>query len=532
MTFIKKIITLEFFLFVLFLFFSLYDIGNINVPRQGTEGFYLQILKEMFNSDSIITPLYNNQPHFSKPPLQFWISFPFLAMFGNNLTAARLSIFVVSIILIFISSLLTYREINIKLSTHFLLLLSLFGYLKFDRIYMMESLLTLFNGVGLLMFFYFWRNKNNFYLLYSILFLSAGSLIKGPISIAMVGCSLILFFILMRKPKDLYYVVLLLIPVLLISSIWYVFCIYKHGPEFIDYFFWRENIGKLTSKYYSPIVIIQGLILFSIPLIFTLNFNSTKSTLKKFISDPFLIFLACSFAGFWFVWFIPKQRSHHYSMPAFFYFSLLLIFIASQDFNRVKKVYQINLWLILALSFIAFILGIYFKIISLNVVNSCFLIFSVSFLVFNIFSRKHKSINSYLIAFSLSFTFLWYHLIPQFSLPIIGEQASHLLSQFPDQKVGILYRKPYFISQQISNPTIILTPGDAHQAQISGLHQFIIAPKSANLGTANYTEKAEWQIWKRGITFKEAILAINMRNLNSLKDSYVLLHRNNGHIHN
>ena len=56
---------------LLILIALLFDIGNPDALRQGTEGFYLQVASEMFEKKSFLTPYYLDRPHWSKPPLLF-----------------------------------------------------------------------------------------------------------------------------------------------------------------------------------------------------------------------------------------------------------------------------------------------------------------------------------------------------------------------------------------------------------------------------------------------------------------------------
>src|SRR5690606_32813629 len=84
--------------FALAFFLMAWDIGNLDAIRQGTEGFYLQISKEMAQANSWLTPLYRGQAHWSKPPLHFWMPFPLytIGLFETT-TAARLTILVFSL---------------------------------------------------------------------------------------------------------------------------------------------------------------------------------------------------------------------------------------------------------------------------------------------------------------------------------------------------------------------------------------------------------------------------------------------------
>ena len=134
------------------LFFYSWDLGNLDGIRQGTEGFYLQISKEMYNSSSFLTPLYRGANHWSKPPLHFWNAMPFYKLFGGaSIFAARFSVAILSVWGLFLLSNFFYRQKNIKKYYSVFFFASTLGFFKYSRIYMMEIPLTLFTVLASLL---------------------------------------------------------------------------------------------------------------------------------------------------------------------------------------------------------------------------------------------------------------------------------------------------------------------------------------------------------------------------------------------
>ena len=54
------------------------------------EAWYADASRYMFNNQHYLTPVWNNYYFFDKPPLQYWLTQPFLYIFGENEIALRL----------------------------------------------------------------------------------------------------------------------------------------------------------------------------------------------------------------------------------------------------------------------------------------------------------------------------------------------------------------------------------------------------------------------------------------------------------
>ena len=182
-------------LFILIsLFFYLFDIGNLDGVRQGTEALYIQIAKEMAEANSVLVPLYRGEPHWSKPPLQFWFGMVLSRVFGEfSLAAARSSM----VFLSFYSSLYLAKILKsiyrIKLSDTLVLLLGCFGTLKFSRTFMMEVPLMFLPLISMYKYFQYSQSGKRGDLFISFLIGALAVLVKGTISIVMAFISWCLF---------------------------------------------------------------------------------------------------------------------------------------------------------------------------------------------------------------------------------------------------------------------------------------------------------------------------------------------------
>ncbi|MEK6623388.1 MAG: glycosyltransferase family 39 protein, partial [Bdellovibrionota bacterium] len=221
----------------------------------------------MFSKNSYLIPYYLNEPHFSKPPLQFWLTTPFYFIFGEGLWCARSAIFLITCSLIAYTSKLLSRLGSLCALNIFILFISTFGVIKYSRIYMMDAFFTFFTGAGTLFAYDYLKTKHLHSLIVSASLLAASTLVKGPISIVMAFTALLVFILIHRNREQYKAFFQLLILIIIPASLWYIACFYQFGSKFFDYFFIRENLGKLTTKAYSPFVLVQGLFLFSFPAI-------------------------------------------------------------------------------------------------------------------------------------------------------------------------------------------------------------------------------------------------------------------------
>lgn len=524
-------------LFSILLVFILYiwDIGNLDAIRQGTEGFYLQIAKEMYENGSFLTPLYNGENHWSKPPLQFWMAdFFYLLGGGPSIFLSRLVIVLFSLATIIIASRLVSRIISKPFLLIFVYISATLGMFKYSRIFMMEMPLTMLTTIGALYFYQYLENKKHA-LHYASIFLGLSVLVKGPVSLVMAGGGIGLFLLIEWymfgfNKLDLKKAVICLLYSLAIASVWFIICTIKYGHEFIDYFFLRENLGKFASKSYPIRHVFQGLLIFSLPwsLYLPTSISQVKDHWIKVKNDKFLMFSNCSFFVFFTLWLIPSQRSHHYAMPSLIFFLisnfiLLNNYSLSEKREKMLKLANIAIASLMGLTGILLSALLIFKEVSsstsltIKVITTACLLFLGSFL----FIKSKKQLSKYFIALFIIGN-LWNIFIPSFILPYMPEQVIKLIGS---KEVSAAVRKPYFIEEALDRKINWIGGSKIRQYILENNHLYITHKVTYDrYELSNLTNVVtSWKVWRRGVKAKDGIQALSSKNIEQLKDTVYLL---------
>ena len=148
---------------ILYTVFYLWDIGNISAPRQGTESLYVQISQEMYDTGNVMTPHYRGERHWSKPPVHFWLAYPFYAMMGeSSLTGARVSMAILTIILGILTAVWLKRRFKIEPLLTLAFFLGGYGAIKFGRTFMMETSLSLLPFISSIFLFDYLKDTSSF----------------------------------------------------------------------------------------------------------------------------------------------------------------------------------------------------------------------------------------------------------------------------------------------------------------------------------------------------------------------------------
>lgn len=527
-----------------FVFF--YDLGNLEAIRQGTEGFYLQISKEMFDSKDFLTPTYLNERHWSKPPMHFWFAQPLYMIFGNSIFAARLSMVLITLFGISSISKWVKKYFEMPYWQTFIYLASSFCFLKYSRIYMMEVPLTILSALASLKFFEFITSdisSGKKYFIQSIIFLAMATLVKGPVALVMVVGSCGLFCLFQKYYhgesilKDFF---LWMAFSFLLSSIWFVISYYQYGSEFFEYFFLRENLGKFTSANYPIRSVFQGLLIYGLPwsLFFPLAlYRYSKKAKHDILSKDFSprLFLIFNFLVFFCLWLIPSQRSHHYAVPSLPFILILIYTSCFKNFDdkisRFKNYFNtirvffilINILLIAAVSLYTFLPIKFPSIINFKLAICIIVLFFSIFIL----SRKQTP-NTFSVATLLSIASIFYILLPTAYKPLIPKSTVEIVKS--EDEIGVHYRKPYFIQQYLQK-NIAALPNAAISTYLqkhSG--RFIILTEDAyndsrfrDLIKENSSLVRRWPVWRRGINFKDIWKSIETKNIEPLYQYLILI---------
>lgn len=522
--------------FIIVLVFYFFDIGNPSGLRQGTEGFYLKIAKEMSENLDLLNPTYLGNPHWSKPPLVFWIAQPLGFLFPNDfLFSSRFSIALCSLFLLVLIALCSHTpDEEKKWRTKFFFLASSLGVLKYSRIFMMETPLALLTTLSVLLFYHSYSRSSRGYLLGASLVFCFSLLVKGPVAGVMVFPAILAFSMGAEKRKESFKRGFLFLALgTILASLWFLVMSLEHGKEFLEYFFLRENFGKFESKSYPISSLFNGLVLYGLPwslflpsavIYFWRNFQGRSVKLKEL--DIILIyFFIFSFS----IWMIPNQKSHHYSFTSV----IAMIILISRHFPAIKAEARLAslsaslmLRLIYAIIFIAACLTLSFsEFRSFPVYFYLFVL--ISLFLFNLKVKEYtgKFGELKILNFLIVIGFIWSVLIPTFALPFIPSEKAKLLRQ---RNITVVVRKPFFVEEVLEKKVRVSSPGDiAHDIVHSNPENDYFLVHKHTYQRQNLANVADivdsWPIWLRGRKLNHIWDAAKEGSMSSLFDQLIVL---------
>ncbi len=526
------------FIFGSLILIYLWNLDDLGAPRQGTESFYLAISKEMYNLNSYLTPIFDNKAHWSKPPLHFWLPFPFYWISGKvSLFAARLSMVFVGLLCSWGIAGFIKKFLGGNRIFAFLFLCSSLGLIKYSRIFMMEVTLALFTCLGTLYFFQFIQEKKILPFFSSIAFLAGGTLIKGPISLVMSYSSCFLFCAyssLFLKENHWWKFILFFLGSLFLSSIWFLLSYYSYGEEFFQYFFIRENMGKFGAANYPVKVLFQGLFIYALPwgLYLPLAIPQLKERLKEKINEidhKAIVFILLSFLTSFVIWMIPAQKSHHYAIPSLPFFLILLLYSSFLIKLPEKRKNLKNLTHFLIFLLMLSLMAILFFMLRIHeVFKTPHLLLKIDFAIFLVMLScmaylRNLSPTTKALSILYSLGIFWNVLIPSFALPKIPPEVLEISRPY---EVAVVLKRHYFVEEALqksvfsTNYDTLPLYLDTHPKSVAIIseekfHSLIFPSKMTVLHT--------WSTWKKGLHFKEVLSILWEGHLTKLQEKMVLI---------
>ncbi|ACK72468.1 glycosyl transferase family 39 [Gloeothece citriformis PCC 7424] len=322
----------------------LWNLGSIGLVDK-TEPMFVEAARQMVVTGDWITPYWNGETRFDKPPLSYWLMAIAFKVFGVNEWAARIPSALMAIALV-VLGFYTLRFFGFLLPTskkdEFKLWLSAWlgagilalnpAWIAWARTGVSDMYLSSSIAMALLSFFigYAQQEKDpelkdkfsargGWYILFYV-FMALAVLAKGPIGIVLPVFIVSGFLFYVGKFKQ---VLLETKPLrgslifLAIAVPWFVLVTLANGKEYIDVFFGHHNFQRFTSVvsyhpgpwyYFIPVVLV-GLIPWSIYL------PSAMIQLKFWDRN---------------LW-KTSDRSTHLGLFSLFWFSIIFIFFSASS---------------------------------------------------------------------------------------------------------------------------------------------------------------------------------------------------------
>jgi 4-amino-4-deoxy-L-arabinose transferase-like glycosyltransferase len=305
-----------------------------------TEPLFAEAARQMTVTGNWITPYFNQETRFDKPPLVYWLMAVGYQVLGVNEWAVRLPSAIAAIVLT-IACFLTLRSFGVLpgnypsksqpfwLSALIGAALAAFNLetLVWARQGVSDMLLNGCMGTGLLCFFWGYAASEKSpqlphfiphkgYLLFYILTAFA-VLTKGPVGIVLPGLILLTFLLYTNQLKAVIQEMKVLLGSLIFLAIalpWFILVTLANGQEYIDSFFGYHNVERFTQVvnghsapwYFYFLVVLIGFLPWSVYLpisIHRLQFWNRS---------------------FW----VEKSRSNQLGLFAFFWFANIFIFFS------------------------------------------------------------------------------------------------------------------------------------------------------------------------------------------------------------
>jgi 4-amino-4-deoxy-L-arabinose transferase-like glycosyltransferase len=329
---------------------------------ESTEGRYAECGLEMVKSHDYMTPTLNGVPHWTKPPLTYWVIAAGIKIFGKNESGARIGnsvAFFFSVIMLYALALVLWNK-KTAFYAGLIYATSPFAIIGSNSL-STDELLTLWELSTV--FFYWLYLKNGSFRWSAALGISAGLafLTKGPPGLLTI-LVIILYHQFAGKQIRKFPVVHIVTGLLLFAITglsWYVYSIINN-PDLLGYFLGKEVYARIATnhfnrhpQWYAPLYV------YGLPLIsglgawviffrngyreFTARISSPPS-LRQFVSDHKTAF----FLVLWFiipliVLSISKSRLPLYVLPLVPVIALAVARLVVADSVKPKTVLTIAL---------------------------------------------------------------------------------------------------------------------------------------------------------------------------------------------
>lgn len=292
----------------------IYLIG-LNIDVTCDAGKYATVAKEIFQNGNFINLTVHGEPYDQKPPMLFWLGAIGFAIGGISNIWFKLPV----LILVFVSFYWAYQLGKSLYNKRVGFLTAIM--LGFSVMYMLYSMdihtdtvLQAFVTLALWQLFEFIKTGKNKYWILGFIAVGLAMLSKGPVGAAIPAFAVIGHLVLKRNFKSFlnyrWYLGILL--AFVVASPALIGLMNQFGWEGIRFFFWENNVGRITGSYVKsvndPIFYVHNLIHIFLPwsiLFFISAFMEFKTLFKnKFKTNEYF-----TFTGLWIYFIIINLSS-------------------------------------------------------------------------------------------------------------------------------------------------------------------------------------------------------------------------------
>lgn len=221
------------------------------------EAFYAETPRVMTETGDYVSPSFNGNPRFNKPPLTYWIVAISYRILGVSEWSERLPIVLAAMGLIAAAFVIARAGWGLQTGLWAAIVMAtLPRFLMHSRRTSIDVFLSLFMGLTMMFFVLAALRSERRKLWLCLMYASVGLgfMTKGPVAVVLPG---VVFFIYLLIEKRLRDIARLMIPAgiaifLAIVVPWYLLVYQKHGGNYIVSFILNENISRYTDEGWGP----------------------------------------------------------------------------------------------------------------------------------------------------------------------------------------------------------------------------------------------------------------------------------------
>jgi hypothetical protein len=286
---------------------------NIDVTRDA--GKYATVSKEIFQNGNFINLTVHNEPYDQKPPMLFWLGALGFVVGGLSNFWFKLPVLLLVFAGIYWAFRLGKSLYNLRVGYITAIMLGFsFIYTLYSMDIHTDTVLQAFVTLALWQLFEFIKTGKNKYWIVGFIAVGLAMLSKGPVGAAIPAFAVVGHLVFKRDLKSFlnyrWYLGILL--AFAVASPALIGLMNQFGWEGIRFFFWENNVGRVTGSYVNanndPTFYIHNLIYLFLPwsiLFFIAVFQEFKTLFKnKFKTTEYF-----TFTGIWIYFIILNLAS-------------------------------------------------------------------------------------------------------------------------------------------------------------------------------------------------------------------------------
>lgn len=338
------------------LLYLLVNITSLFIPLVVNAAKYAQIGREMLENQNWIDLTIGSDPYDQKPPFLFWIAALVFQTFGISVIAYKLSVLLISLAGIYgtykLGELLYDRRTGI-LSAFFWA--TCLGYTHYHNDIHTDTLLVVPVILAIWQFAAFVKDHHNYHFFLGSFLTGLGMLVKGPITLVIVGSAVGLHLLVTRNLRMIFHfrslIALAIVIILTLPALWGLYD--QFGMEGIKFYLWTNNIGRVDGSYaghntdlfyyiHTTIYMIAPWVVFSFTGIYM---QIREKMLKKWkFTDADEFYTIGGILFFLFISSVAKAKNPHYELVILPLIAILaarwaFLIFERPEFFKLQKVF-------------------------------------------------------------------------------------------------------------------------------------------------------------------------------------------------